>query len=447
MIVVRGLSPNAAYLRLLKLAISYAWRAEESRVGLCRVLGAVTVELDVGERTILLDGRGWNPAFALVEAAWVINGRNDVQPLNDLIEGFDRFSDDGKTLHGAYGYRLRHYFERDQLDLAIRELSTHTNSRRVVLSLYAPSDLGLASKDIPCNTQIVVRRADERLEMTVFNRSNDLWLGVPYNWFAFRMLQCYIAQRLKIQCGVQRHVSSCMHLYDSHFAGAQRVVNKNCEADLVRIEAGLAPLNIEGLLKDAPLLANRSFDKLSSAQLADGFRRYKQYLQGHNEGALRPSSDVLGASLDLWNSAHRSSEVNIVPQTLLNTNNDTDTHLRIQQWVSATHPAVVAKSIGQHVAARAFPKLCEALETDLAPGVTISFESPSAKDQATQHFVLELILGTIDPELVRTSIGDRFRHRIDEVASAAGLLPRAYKTREMSEQALLEIFQDVFDRA
>ena len=69
MIVIRGLSPNASYLRLLSLATQQEWPLEASRVGPCRDLGAVTVELDGGERTIFLSGRGWNPAFALVEAA------------------------------------------------------------------------------------------------------------------------------------------------------------------------------------------------------------------------------------------------------------------------------------------------------------------------------------------------------------------------------------------
>ena len=105
MIVVQGLSPNAAYLRLLALATQNDWPVEQSRVGPCRDLGTVTVELDSGERTILLAGRGWNPAFALVEAAWVIAGRTDVKTLAEFIETFDRYSDDGQTLQGAYGDR------------------------------------------------------------------------------------------------------------------------------------------------------------------------------------------------------------------------------------------------------------------------------------------------------------------------------------------------------
>jgi Thymidylate synthase len=149
MIVIRGLSPNASYLRLLSLATQQEWPLEASRVGPCRDLGAVTVELDGGERTIFLSGRGWNPAFALVEAAWVLAGRNDVKSLTKFIANFGQFSDDGQTLHGAYGYRLRHYFGHDQLDAAVAELKANPESRRVVMSLYAPGDLGQHSKTFP----------------------------------------------------------------------------------------------------------------------------------------------------------------------------------------------------------------------------------------------------------------------------------------------------------
>jgi thymidylate synthase len=316
-IVVQGLSPNAAYLRLLALATQNDWPVEQSRVGPCRDLGAVTVELDSGERTILLAGRGWNPAFALVEAAWVITGRKDVKTLAEFIGTFDRYSDDGQTLQGAYGDRLRHFFGRDQIEPAIEELTKHPSSRRVVLTLYATSDLGLDSKDIPCNTQVALRRVKGRLEMTVFNRSNDLWLGVPYNWFVFRVLQHMIADRLGIPCGVQRHVSSCLHLYEVHVAAASRVVACNREADFNCEGMELAGLDVRGLLRDVTALADLSFDLVSSPQLVNFFGRFTSYRSDNTKGletlAVR---DVLTTSLDQWNLERNSTRPNAMTEKL-----------------------------------------------------------------------------------------------------------------------------------
>ena len=439
MIVVRGLSPNAVYLRLLALATLHDWPVEDSRVGPCRDLGAVTVELDGGERVIFLSGRGWNPAFALVEAAWVITGRNDVKTLAEFIRAFGRYSDDGETLQGAYGYRLRHFFGRDQIDVAIEELIKYPASRRVVLSLYAPSDLGLDSKDIPCNTLVALRRVAGRLEMTVSNRSNDLWLGVPYNWFAFHVLQHMIAERLGIPCGVQRHVTTCLHLYEVNVAAASRVAAGSREADLGREEMELASLDVRGLLRDATALADLSFDLLSSPQLVNFFRRFRDYRSATTISS-EPSAkrDVLTTSLDRWNLERHSTKANAVTETLTY-NPETEAGLQIQRWVFAEPvDAVVARL--NVVAQVALPMLRESLRSELGPGLRIEFDDEVTERRASLHFVLELIFGTLDPELVRTTIGDRLRDRLASIAAAAGLQPARLRVRELPDERLRHLF-------
>ena len=439
MIVVRGLSPNAAYLRLLALGTQNEWPVEQSRVGPCRDLGAVTVELDGGERTILLDGRGWNPAFALVEAAWIIAGRKDVKTLAEFIGAFGRYSDDGQTLHGAYGDRLRHFFGRDQIEHAIEELTEHPSSRRVVLSLYAPIDLGLDSKDIPCNTQVALRRVKERLEMTVFNRSNDLWLGVPYNWFVFRVLQYMIADRLGILCGTQRHVSSCLHLYEVNVAAASRVVVGNREADLDREESKLAGLDVRGLLRDATALADLSFDLLSSSQLVNFFRRYRSYRSANTNGSEPLAArDVLITSLDRWNLERNPTRLNAMTETLTY-NGETKVGLQIQRWVFDTPVDAVVEQLTV-VAHEVLPLLREALRSELGTGLRVEFEDAVSEHRASLRFVLELILGTLDPELVRSIVGERLRKRLETIAAAAGLESTKFRVREARDDQLLNLF-------
>lgn len=439
MIVVRGLSPNAAYLRLLTLATQNDWNIERSRVGICRDLGAVTVELDGGERTILLAGRGWNPAFALVEAAWVISGRKDVKTLAEFIGNFGLYSDDGQTLQGAYGNRLRHFFGRDQIELAIEELTKHPSSRRTVLSLYGPSDLGLDSKDIPCNTQIALRRVGGRLELTVFNRSNDLWLGVPYNWFVFRVLQHMIADRLGIPCGIQRHVSSCLHLYEIHVAAASRVVGCNLEADLDREEMELARLDMRGLLHDANALADLAYHLLASSQLVEFFGRFRSYRSANlNRSEPSATRNVLTISLDRWNLERNSKRPNAVTETLTY-NAETEVGLQIQRWALATPIDTVLEQITK-VSQMALPMLRVALRSELDPGVSVEFKDAASERRASLRYVLELILGTLDPELVRTTIGDRLRERLDAIAAFAGLGPAKFRAREARDEMLMELF-------
>ena len=438
MIVIRGLSPNASYLRLLSLATQQEWPLEASRVGPCRDLGAVTVELGGGERTIFLSGRGWNPAFALVEAAWVLAGRNDVKPLTEFIAKFGQFSDDGQTLHGAYGYRLRHYFGRDQIDAAVAELKANPESRRVVMSLFAPGDLGQHSKDIPCNTHVALRRVRGRLEMTVFNRSNDLWLGVPYNWFVFRALQYVIARQLDIACGIQRHISSCLHLYEKDVAAARRVAITNRDADLDLVESELTGLDVAGLLRDANALADHSFDSLTSNQLKDFFAHLRSYRSSSTSADSTASRSILEISLDRWKQEHHLTKATTVTQPLTY-NPGTETGLQVQQWAFATPMNTTIERL-TIVAREATPFLHEALRAELGQGIEIKFQDAASEHQAAMHFVLELIFGTLDPELVRTAIGDQLRERLAAIANAACLPPKPLRFRELSDDRLKCLF-------
>lgn len=439
MIVIRGLSPNAAYRRLLALATQHEWPVEDSRVGLCRDLGAVTVELDGGERTILLSGRGWNPAFALVEAAWVIAGRNDVKTPAAFIKQFGQYSDDGQTLHGAYGYRLRHFFGRDQIEAAVGELAANPASRRVVLSLYASSDLGLKSKDIPCNTQVTLRRVGGRLEMTVSNRSNDLWLGVPYNWFVFRALQHFVADRLGLACGIQRHVTSCLHLYEKNLTSARRVTVINREADLEREEANLAGLDMPGLLRDANSLADLSFDSLTSPQLA-AFFNYFRTNQGTNaiDSSTPIARSVLTTSMNRWKLEHHTKRSDVMIQPLTY-NAETERGLQVQQWANTTPVQTVVDRL-EVVAQEALPMLHEALRSELAHSIRIEFEDAAAERRAAMHFVLEVIYGTLDPALVQTHIGDALRERLTKIGTTAGLPPSPFRVRELNDERLKYLF-------
>jgi hypothetical protein len=397
------------------------------------------VELDHGERTILLAGRGWNPAFALIEAAWVITGRKDVKTLKEFISSFDRYSDDGQTLQGAYGDRLRNFFGCDQIELAIKELSKHPSSRRAVLSLYAPSDLCFDSKDIPCNTQVTLRRVHERLEMTVFNRSNDLWLGVPYNWFVFRVLQHMIADRLSIPCGVQRHVSSCLHLYEAHVAEACRVVSCNLDSNLEHEEVGLEKLDVRGLLRDATKLADLSLNFLSSPQLINFFERFHLH-QNNNTIDSKPSAnhDILTLSLDRWNLEKKFTRSNTMTENL-KYNGETEVGLQIQRRVFSTPIDVLVNQLTM-VAQDALPMLREALQSELGPGLRVEFEDANSKHRASLQFVLELIYGTLDPELVRTTVGDHLRARLEAIAVAADLEPAKFRMREARDDQLMDLF-------
>lgn len=179
------------------------------------------------ERVLFYPERDANPFFHFFEALWLIQGRNDVDFLTRFVKRMADYSDDGITLHGAYGYRWRRHFRFDQIESIISLLKDNPDSRRAVLTMWDPdADLYTTEsrKDIPCNTQIYFRvrlgRADEpnRLDMTVTCRSNDIiWGAYGANAVHFSFLQEYIADHLGLLPGRYYQVSNDYHAYEDVF--------------------------------------------------------------------------------------------------------------------------------------------------------------------------------------------------------------------------------------
>jgi hypothetical protein len=166
------------------------------------------------QRVVFSPLRNANPFFHLMESLWMLGGRNDLAFPLQFNSRFKEYSDDGNTLAGAYGFRWRKYFGRDQLELAVRELVRVPDTRRVVIQMWAANDLGGTGKDLPCNTQIFLDCRHNQLNMTVTNRSNDiLWGAYGANAVHFSILLEYLAALVELPIGVYRQFSNNLHLY------------------------------------------------------------------------------------------------------------------------------------------------------------------------------------------------------------------------------------------
>lgn len=168
------------------------------------------------ERVMFWPERNCNPFFHLAESLWMLAGRNDVDYVARYVARMRTFSDDGATLHGAYGHRWRVHFQRDQLLDVIEALRKNPNDRRVVLSMWdAHVDLGREGRDFPCNLQAIFSvNAAGALDMMVTNRSNDIiWGAYGANAVHFSYLQEYIASFIGREVGRYWQVSNNFHAY------------------------------------------------------------------------------------------------------------------------------------------------------------------------------------------------------------------------------------------
>ena len=172
------------------------------------------------ERVVFWPERDANPFFHFFESLWMLAGRNDVAYPATFLERMKDFSDDGETLHGAYGHRWREHFGNDQLRVIAEALQKDPDCRRQVLAMWDPAhDLGVATKDAPCNTHVYFQRnAYGDLDMTVCCRSNDIIWGLAgANAVHFSMLQEYMAAWIGCQLGRYWQISNNCHAYVSVF--------------------------------------------------------------------------------------------------------------------------------------------------------------------------------------------------------------------------------------
>ncbi len=175
--------------------------------------------IDMDDPIITLPERKLSYSFMFGEAAWMLEGRNDVESVSKYVDGVKRFSDDGETFFGAYGPKIL-----TQWSYVIKTLVTDRDSRQAVINIWRENPR--SSKDIPCtlSLQFFLREASDELWLhTVATmRSNDAWLGTPYDTFNFSAISFWIALHLnrngiKCKVGSLNIQAGSRHIYETDF--------------------------------------------------------------------------------------------------------------------------------------------------------------------------------------------------------------------------------------
>ena len=208
---------NEAYSELQQIKHNYgAW--EDTRNGLAFTFPApVLITHTTPYRRVLFDPkRDANPFFHYMEAIWMLSGAESVDFPAMFAKNLRNYSDDGRTLRGAYGYRWRRAWEIDQVEEIIHQLKKDSTTRRAVIAMWDPHfDLVVESKDKPCNTHIYFRVHQNALHMTVCNRSNDMvWGMLGANFVHMSILQEYVAGAIDMAVGNYYQFTNNLHVYE-----------------------------------------------------------------------------------------------------------------------------------------------------------------------------------------------------------------------------------------
>ena len=173
------------------------------------------------ERLVYGNADDLNPFAMLFHALWIIGGCNDTSFLDKLFSGYNvGRSDDGITLHGAYGFRMREHFGAegmgvhtiDQLKSAISMLKKDSHRRDVVIGLWDTcADLGLRSRNLPTATHLYLSIDPHGdLDMMVVYRETNIY-DMQRDSVAFSLMQEVVAHSLKIPVGRMTITMNQMH--------------------------------------------------------------------------------------------------------------------------------------------------------------------------------------------------------------------------------------------
>jgi hypothetical protein len=150
---------------------------------------------------------GYAPAIGATETMHLLAGTSSLGQLDAASHGgFSRFADRGR-LRGAYGPRLY-----AQLPRVEKQLRADQATRQAIATLWSHEE-DVTTKDVPCTVYLLFRVVEDKLELKVHMRSNDLVLGVPYDWFMFSRLQLVMAEVLGIRPGAYVHHVDNLHVY------------------------------------------------------------------------------------------------------------------------------------------------------------------------------------------------------------------------------------------
>lgn len=174
---------------------------------------------DVYHTLPLKVNRGTVPGIGAVEACQLLSGTSFPKTVIAIGPQFKNFAEDNGIFHGAYGLRTD-----GQYDAVIKKLKNDSDSRQAVVTIWNPEyDNQPSKRDYPCTVLHQFRIRNNRLNMSVYMRSNDVWLGAAYDFFQFTQVQIALASVLGVEPGKYAHHVGSLHIYEQHYEAAENL--------------------------------------------------------------------------------------------------------------------------------------------------------------------------------------------------------------------------------
>ena len=160
--------------------------------------------------------RNWKLDYAEAEWQWYLSGDPSIEKLGEIYGKipaiWERMADADNKVRSNYGWQWQ---RNNQLDYVIGKLRTHKETRHAAISIYDCKEYNTYRNDTPCTYAVQFTILNDKLNMSVYMRSNDLWYGFCNDQYQFSNLQKMIADILDMETGWYYHHAHNLHLYNN----------------------------------------------------------------------------------------------------------------------------------------------------------------------------------------------------------------------------------------
>ncbi|KZL14669.1 thymidylate synthase [Pseudovibrio sp. Ad37] len=171
----------------------------------------------------------------IYELLWFLAGDTNIKYLKDnKVRIWDEWADENGDLGPVYGYQWRSWPKPDgssidQIANVVQQIKTNPDSRRLIVSAWNPAlvdDMALP----PCHSLFQFYVANGKLSCQLYQRSADVFLGVPFNIASYALLTLMIAQVCDLEAGDFVHTLGDAHLYSNHMEQAELQFSRELRA-------------------------------------------------------------------------------------------------------------------------------------------------------------------------------------------------------------------------
>lgn len=214
------------YLDLVAHVLEHGHRKDDrTGTGTLSVFGH-QMRFDLGRGFPVLTTKKLHLRSIIYELLWFLRGETNIRYLKENnVSIWDEWADDQGELGPVYGHQWRSWptpdgRKIDQISAVIEQIRRNPDSRRLIVSAWNVSDIE-RMKLPPCHALFQFYVADGRLSCQLYQRSADIFLGVPFNIASYALLTLMIAQVTGHQPGEFVHTLGDAHLYSNHLDQAR----------------------------------------------------------------------------------------------------------------------------------------------------------------------------------------------------------------------------------